>query len=73
MVLYEGIAQKCFGVSSLDGSTVPLDFTATSKPIEIPRSLWGLKVPQWSQGNYRNPVDQETQHHQKQKNINSNQ
>ncbi len=41
--LYEGNAQKGFGVSSLalDGSPVPLDFTATHEPIEIPRSLWG--------------------------------
>jgi IS605 OrfB family transposase len=41
--LYEGNAQKGFGVSSLalDGSPVPLDFTATGEPIEIPRSLWG--------------------------------
>jgi hypothetical protein len=40
--LHEGIAQKGFGVSSLalDGSPVPLGSTATSKPIEIPRSLW---------------------------------
>jgi IS605 OrfB family transposase len=39
--LYEGYAQKGFGVSSLDGSPVPLGSTATSEPIEIPRSLWG--------------------------------
>jgi hypothetical protein len=38
--LYEGNAQKGFGVSSLDGSTVPLGSTATYEPIEIPRSLW---------------------------------
>jgi hypothetical protein len=32
---------KGFGVSSLDGSPVPLGSTATYEPIEIPRSLWG--------------------------------
>jgi hypothetical protein len=39
--LYEGYAQKGFGVPSLDGSPVPLGSTATHEPIEIPRSLWG--------------------------------
>jgi len=39
--LYEGSAQKGFGVPSLDGSPFPLGSTATSEPIEIPRSLWG--------------------------------
>jgi putative transposase len=39
--LYEGIAQKGFRVSILDGSPMPLGSTATSEPIEIPRSLWG--------------------------------
>jgi hypothetical protein len=39
--LYEGYAQKGFRVSSLDGSPFPLGSTATSEPIEIPRSLWG--------------------------------
>jgi len=39
--LYEGIAQKGFGVSSIDGSPIPLGSTATSETIEIPRSLWG--------------------------------
>jgi IS605 OrfB family transposase len=39
--LYEGSAQKGFGVSILDGSPVPLGSTATYEPIEIPRSLWG--------------------------------
>ncbi|MFZ8824108.1 MAG: hypothetical protein ACO2O0_08220 [Desulfurococcales archaeon] len=37
--LYEGSAQKGFGVSSLDGSPFPLGLKATSEPIEIPRSL----------------------------------
>jgi hypothetical protein len=41
--LYEGSAQKGFGVLgiALDGSLFPLGSTATSEPIEIPRSLWG--------------------------------
>jgi IS605 OrfB family transposase len=39
--LYEGIAQKGFGVSIIDGSPVPLGPTATGESIEIPRSLWG--------------------------------
>jgi hypothetical protein len=38
--LYEGSAQKGFGDPSLDGSPIPLGSTATSEPIEIPRSLW---------------------------------
>ena len=37
--LYEGYAQKGFGVLSLDGSPFPLGSTATGEPIEIPRSL----------------------------------
>jgi putative transposase len=44
--LYEGSAQRGFGVSSLDGSPVPLSSIATGEPIEIPRSLWGVEVPQ---------------------------
>jgi hypothetical protein len=43
--LYEGYAQKGFGVSSLDGSSFPLGLKATSEPIEIPRSLWGVETP----------------------------
>jgi hypothetical protein len=39
--LYEGSAQKGFGVLILDGSPMPLGSTATHEPIEIPRSLWG--------------------------------
>jgi hypothetical protein len=39
--LDEGIAQKGFGVSILDGSPIPLGSTATHELIEIPRSLWG--------------------------------
>jgi hypothetical protein len=37
--LYEGYAQKGFGVSSLGGSPFPLGSTAIGEPIEIPRSL----------------------------------
>jgi hypothetical protein len=39
--LYEGYAQKGFGVSSIDGSPFPWGSTAAYEPIEIPRSLWG--------------------------------
>jgi hypothetical protein len=39
--LYEGSAQKGFGDPRVDGSLFPLGSTATSEPIEIPRSLWG--------------------------------
>jgi IS605 OrfB family transposase len=39
--LYEGSAQKGFGVLILDGSLVPLGSIATGEPIEIHRSLWG--------------------------------
>jgi hypothetical protein len=56
--LYEGSAQKGFGVSILDRSSIPLGSTATSEPIEIPGSLWVVKVSQWPQGYHRNPVDQ---------------
>jgi len=42
--LYEGYAQKGFGVLSLDGSPFPLGSTATGEPIEIPRSLWGVEA-----------------------------
>jgi len=38
--LYEGPAQKSFGVLGIDGSPMPLGSTATSEPIEISRSLW---------------------------------
>jgi IS605 OrfB family transposase len=62
--LYEGIAQKGFGVSSLDGSAVPLGSTATSEPIEIPRSLWGSGSPSMATGSYYIPVDQEAKQSQ---------
>jgi putative transposase len=41
--LYEGYAQKGFGVSTLDGSPMPLGSTATHEPIEIPGSLWARR------------------------------
>jgi glutathione peroxidase-family protein len=37
--LYDGYAQKGFGVLSIDGSPFLLGLIVTSKPIEIPRSL----------------------------------
>jgi hypothetical protein len=48
--LYEGNAQKGFGVSILDGNPFPLGSTATSGPIEIPRSLWRRWEPPMLQG-----------------------
>jgi len=39
--LYEGSAQKGFGVPSLDGSPMPLGSTATYEPIGISISPWG--------------------------------
>jgi hypothetical protein len=67
--LYEGYAQKGSGLI-LDGSPVLLDSTATSEPIEIPRSLLGGGNPRCHRA--RNPVDQEIKQH-KQMNINDNQ
>gem|GEM_PF-28053 len=71
--LYEGIAQKGFGVSILDGSPIPLGSTATSEPIEIPRSLWG----RWkSLDDHRDVITSlwiKKQSNPKQKNINDNQ
>jgi hypothetical protein len=57
--LDEGAAQKGFGDPSIDGSPFPLGSTATSEPIEIPRSLWGRWKPPMPQGYYYIPVDQE--------------
>jgi putative transposase len=56
--LYEGIAQKGFGVSSIDGSPIPLGSTATYEPIEIPRSLWG-RWKSLDDHRAKNSVDQE--------------
>jgi hypothetical protein len=55
---YEGSAQKGFGVSILDGSSMPLGSTATYEPIEIPRSLWG-RWKSLDDHRAKNPVDQE--------------
>jgi IS605 OrfB family transposase len=71
--LYEGYAQKGFGVSTLDGSPIPLGSTATSEPIEIPRSLWG----RWkSLDNHRDAIASlwiKKQNNPKHININGNQ
>jgi IS605 OrfB family transposase len=71
--LYEGSAQKGFGDPSLDGSPVPLGSTATSEPIEIPRSLWG----RWkSLDDHRDAIASlwiKKQSNPKQININDNQ
>jgi hypothetical protein len=68
--LYEGSAQKGFGVPSLDGSLFPLGSTATHELIEIPRSLWGRWKSPDATGS--KPMDQEAKQH-KQININDNQ
>jgi hypothetical protein len=60
--LYEGYAQKGFGVSSIDGSPFPWGSTATGEPIEIPRSLWGRWKSPMPQD--QNPVDQEAKQSQ---------
>ena len=71
--LYEGSAQKGFGVSTLDGSPMPLGSTATHEPIEIPRSLWG----RWkSLDDHRDAIASlwvKKQSNPKQININDNQ
>jgi len=71
--LYEGSAQKGFGDPSLDGSPMPLGSTATSEPIEIPRSLWG----RWkSLDDHRDAIASlwfKKQSNPKQMNINDNQ
>jgi hypothetical protein len=71
--LYEGYAQKGFGVLSIDGSPVPLGSTATSEPIEIPRSLWG----RWrSLDGHRDVITSlwiKKQSNPKQRNINNHQ
>ena len=71
--LYEGSAQKGFRVLSIDGSPMPLGSTATSEPIEIPRSLWG----RWkSLDDHRDAIASlwiKRQSNPKQMNINDNQ
>jgi putative transposase len=71
--LYEGNAQKGFGFLSLDGSPVPLGFTATNEHIEIHRSLWG----RWrSLDSHRDVITSlwiKRQSNPKQKNINNHQ
>jgi hypothetical protein len=71
--LYEGNAQKGFGVPSIDGSPFPLGSTATHGPIEIPRSLWG----RWKSSDDRRDVITslwiKKQNNPKQMNISDNQ
>jgi hypothetical protein len=71
--LYEGSAQKGFGDPGVDGSPMPLGSTATSEPIEIPRSLWG----RWkSLDDHRDAIASlwfKKQSNPKQMNINDNQ
>jgi hypothetical protein len=60
--LYEGSAQKGFGVSSIDGSPVPLGSTATNETTGVSKTLWGGG---WKPLNATGskPVDQEARHH----------
>jgi hypothetical protein len=71
--IYEGSAQKGFGDPRVDGSPMPLGSTATSEPIEIPRSLWG----RWkSLDDHRDAIASlwiKKQSSPKQMNINDNQ
>jgi hypothetical protein len=55
--LDEGSAQKGFGVSTLDGSPIPLGSTATHEPIGISISPWGRWKSLDATGS--KPVDQE--------------
>jgi hypothetical protein len=57
--LYEGYAQKGFGVPSLalNGSPVPLGSTAIHEPTGVSKTLWGRWKPPMPQD--QNPVDQE--------------
>jgi hypothetical protein len=69
--LYEGSAQKGFGVPSIDGSPVPLGSTATNKPIRIWISLWGRWKSPDTTG--LKTLWIKKQGNPKQKNINDNQ
>jgi hypothetical protein len=68
--LYEGIAQKGFGVSILDGSPVPLGSTATYETAGVSKTLWG-RWKSLDSHRARNPMDQKS--NTKQKNTNDNQ
>jgi hypothetical protein len=48
--LYEGIAQKGFGVPRVDGSPFPLGSTATNETTGISKTLWGRWKPPMPQG-----------------------
>jgi hypothetical protein len=54
--LYEGSAQKGFGVSSIDGSPVPLGSTATNETTGVSKTLRGGWKPLNATGS--KPVDQ---------------
>jgi len=43
--LYEGNAQRGFGVSILDGSPMPLGLKATNETTGISKTLWGRWKP----------------------------
>ena len=71
--LYEGSAQKGFGVPSLDGSPVPLGSTATYETAGVSKTLWG----RWkSLDDHRDAIASlwvKKQSNTKQININDNQ
>jgi hypothetical protein len=69
--LYEGSAQKGFGVPSIDGSPVPLGSTATHEPIGISKTLWGRWKSPDTTG--LKTLWIKKQGNPKQKNINDNQ
>jgi hypothetical protein len=69
--LYEGSAQKGFGVSTLDGSPMPLGSTATYETAGVSKTLWG-RWKSLDDHRAKDPVDQEAKQH-KQININDNQ
>ena len=71
--LYEGSARKGFGVSSIDGSPMPLGSTATHEPIEIPRSLWGRWKSLYDHRDAITSLWIKKQNNPKQININDNQ
>jgi hypothetical protein len=68
--LYEGNAQRGFGVSILDGSPMPLGLKATNETTGISKTLWGRWKPLDS--HRIKPCGSEAKQH-KQINISDNQ
>jgi hypothetical protein len=71
--LYEGIAQKGFGVSILDGSPMPLGSTATNETTEVFKTLWGRWKSLDDHRDVITPLWIKKQSNSKQMNINDNQ